>query len=142
MAKFKIVRPDSLEFVKGRDLAPSDVEAKAPDPELDQTYVKNYHPGAEDELQLFEVRVDPGAAISSHAHAHDEIMMVLEGEMHFGSQVCTPGTTVYIPGHTLYSWSAGPEGLRFLNFRGAADYTYITKADLVGSRKERSPAAQ
>jgi hypothetical protein len=61
--------------------------------------------------------------------------MVIEGEMHFGNRVCTPGTTVYIPGRSLYAWSAGPDGLRFLNFRGGGDYTYITKEDLVASRK-------
>ena len=82
-----------------------------------------HHPGSPDELQLFEVVFPPDTEITPHAHDEDEIVYVLEGELHLGARVLTPGMSVYIPGRTLYGFRAGPEGLRFLNFRPREDLT-------------------
>jgi uncharacterized cupin superfamily protein len=91
-------------------------------------------PGSEDELQLFEIRVQPNVTAAAHAHAEDEIIYVVSGELTFGSQVLTAGHSVYIPGMTLYSFRSGPEGTHFLNFRGRQDLTYFRKSEFLEMR--------
>lgn len=96
-----------------------------------------HHPGSESELQLFTVRLPPGDGFDSHAHRTDEIIYVLEGELHFGAQVIPAGSSVYVPADTLYAFKAGPNGLTFLNFRAVRDDTFITKAQFVAERAAR-----
>lgn len=95
-----------------------------------------YHPGSETDLQMFEVRVPPDERIDQHAHLHDEIIYVLSGEMHLGSQRLKPGMSAYIRGDTLYGFRAGPEGLRFLNFRAAKDLSYFSKDAYMARRAQ------
>ena len=104
------------------------------------TAVRVFHPGGPEELQLFEVNVEPNGVIDQHAHQENEIIFVLEGELHLGRRVLTPGYSVQIPGLTLYTFRAGPDGLRFLNFRARQDATYISKAELMAMRQEVSTA--
>jgi hypothetical protein len=104
------------------------------------TAVRVFHPGGPDTLQLFEVNVEPDGVIEQHAHQEDEIIFVLEGELHLGRRVLSPGCSVHIPGLTLYTFRAGPNGLRFLNFRGRQDTTYITKDEIMAMRREMSTA--
>ena len=92
------------------------------------------HHGAPGKLQLFDLRLEPGLEISTHAHADDEIIAVMEGELHFVRRVCGAGSSFFIPGNTLYGFRAGSEGCRYLNFRASADTTFFTKEDFVGSR--------
>jgi quercetin dioxygenase-like cupin family protein len=96
-----------------------------------------HHPGSDDELQLFEVRFPPETEITPHAHDEDEIIYVLDGELHLGARTLLPGMSVYIPGRTLYGFRAGSEGVRFLNFRPREDLTRLTIDDL----RARSPEA-
>src|SRR5262249_59718587 len=88
------------------------------------------HPGGPDALQMFEVEMEPNHGPHPHAHAEDEIMFVLEGEMHFGRRVLTPGASAYIPAYTLYSFRAGPNCLRFLNFRARTASPFFTTEEL------------
>ena len=104
------------------------------------TAVRVFHPGGPEELQLFEVNVEPNGVIDQHAHQENEIIFVLQGEVHRGCRVPTPGYSVQIPGLTLYTFRAGPDGLRFLNFRARQDATYISKAELMAMRQEVSAA--
>lgn len=99
-----------------------------------------HHPGGDADLQMFEVRVPPGYTVESHAHDEDEIVFVLDGEMVLGARVLTAGSSVKIPGKTLYSFSAGSEGLRFLNFRGRRDITFHTKEQFMAQRKANATA--
>jgi hypothetical protein len=80
------------------------------------------------------VRCDPDQQFNSHAHEEDEIMFVLEGELHIGRRVLPYGSAIFIPAHTLYAFRSGPTGLTFLNFRPRADGTYITRAELAAPR--------
>jgi mannose-6-phosphate isomerase-like protein (cupin superfamily) len=100
-----------------------------------------HHSGKGTELQLLEVRVQPDEVIEAHAHANDEIIWVLEGELKLGARVLGPGESVYIPGWTLYGLQAGPAGLRFLNFRARNDVTYITKEQFVAERASQRGTA-
>jgi quercetin dioxygenase-like cupin family protein len=89
-----------------------------------------HHVGSATELQLFEVQIEADDRFQPHAHEHDEIIFVLEGELRLGNRVVAPGSSVYIPARTLYTLSAGPEGVRFLNFRAAQDLSYLRAEDL------------
>jgi hypothetical protein len=93
------------------------------------------HPGSSDELQLLEVRVNPNEHVEVHAHKEAEVMYVLSGSMSFGSQQLRPGDSVSITGLTLYTFTAGPEGVRFINFRPREDNTFYTSEQLAEYQK-------
>jgi hypothetical protein len=52
-----------------------------------------------------------------HSHSEDEIIFVVDGEMRLGNKPAGPGTALAISADTLYSFSPGPNGLSFINFR-------------------------
>jgi hypothetical protein len=54
-----------------------------------------------------------------HSHSEDEIIFVIDGEMRLGTKPAGPGTALAIAADTLYSFSPGPGGLSFINFRAA-----------------------
>ncbi len=103
-------------------------ESPIPTSELAATAVRVHHPGREG-LQLFELRLDPGTRGESHAHIEDEIIVVVEGELRFGARTLGAGSSVMVPGGTLYAFVAGPDGCTFLNFRPRADSSYIPKSE-------------
>jgi hypothetical protein len=92
------------------------------------------HKGGETELQLYEVRLEPNQRVDTHAHAEDEILFVVSGSMRFGSQVLTAGSSVSIPGMTLYTFESGPDGLQFLNFRPRHDVSHFTRSQFMEMR--------
>lgn len=110
-----------VEVFSGRD-------TKVPGAELARTSVRVHH-SSEGGLQLFELRLEPGTQGESHAHVEDEIIVVVEGELRFGAHVLGAGSSVMVPGGTLYGFEAGADGCRFLNFRPRADGSYIPKAE-------------
>lgn len=57
------------------------------------------------------------AARGVHSHSEDEIIVVLAGSMRLGNKLVGPGTALAIAADTLYSFTPGPEGLSFVNFR-------------------------
>ena len=86
--------------------------------------------------QLFELRVPAGVATAAHAHVEDEIMYVLEGAAVFGRRSFPAGSAIHIPGGTPYAFRAGPEGLRFLNFRPCRDQSFVPVAELVSRARD------
>jgi quercetin dioxygenase-like cupin family protein len=98
-----------------------------------------HHAGGPDSPQLFEVKYPPNQKITAHAHTTDEIIVMMEGEIHFGKQVYGIGSSVFIPMMTLYSFQAGPDGLTYLNFRPIGGAKFISRDEFVASRGERSP---
>lgn len=59
------------------------------------------------------------AARGIHSHSEDEIIFVTAGAMRLGARLVGPGTAIAIAADTLYGFTAGPEGLSFVNFRSA-----------------------
>ena len=112
-----------------------DQESPIPARELASTAVRVHHHGrlghGRTGLQLFELRLEPGTQGESHAHVEDEIIVVVEGELRFGARALRAGSSVMVPGGTLYAFTAGPEGCTFLNFRPRADSSYIPKSEFV-----------
>lgn len=52
-----------------------------------------------------------------HSHSEDEIIFVTAGRIRLGNRLFDKGTAIAIGADTLYSLSAGPEGMSFINFR-------------------------
>jgi hypothetical protein len=128
MAKIEFSSPDGEPFRRTGDFVPDDFAAKLSAGELDSE-VRFHHPGSADRLQMFEIRAPADAVFNAHSHDEDEIILVVEGELHAGSQVLGPGCSMYVTGGTVYAFRAGPEGLRFFNFRPRLDATYIPRAE-------------
>jgi quercetin dioxygenase-like cupin family protein len=93
-----------------------------------------HHAGDDVRSNLFEVHFEADARSAPHAHGSDEIIVVTEGEIHFGRRVFGPGSSVFIPKKTLYSFKAGPRGLTFLNFRPRRDTSIFTRDQLAAYR--------
>ena len=133
MAAIRFFDPAETAFMKAADVYPDALKRRLTGAEVAGTSVR-LHQGVPGKLQLFEIRLEPNLQISTHAHADDEIVAVVEGELHVGRRVCGPGSSFFIPGNTLYGFRAGPQGCRYLNFRAEADSTYFTKDDIVETR--------
>ena len=100
-----------------------------------------HHPGSPTEMQLFEVDFPPDHELETHAHGADEIIYVLEGSMVLGARELTAGSSVFIPGRTLYNLKAGPNGLRFINFRATQDLIYLKAEQFMAQRGATPDAA-
>lgn len=126
-----------IEFSHSRNIAFRRVADFAPDSFLGilseeerQTEVRTHFPGTQDRLFLMEIKDVPNTQSTHHAHERDEIFFILEGEMHFGSRVCSAGDSVQILGGTLYTFRTGPEGCRYLKFTATADNSFIPRDQL------------
>ena len=128
MSKVRTHQATDLEWNKIRA---SGVDDRVPgyfsETELEST-VTYHERGSDDELQLIEIDYLPNAAINVHAHDEDEIIYIVKGEMRLGTRVLGEGSSVFIKGRAFYSFQAGPEGLRMLNFRPKADFTLHLKS--------------
>ncbi len=69
---------------------------------------------------------------SSHRHSQDELIRVLDGELHFGPVVAGAGMTAAIPANRRYAFRASAP-FSFLNYR--AGPSSITKSDGVAVRE-------
>jgi hypothetical protein len=55
--------------------------------------------------------------VGVHSHSEDEIIFITSGQIRLGRKLFPEGTAIAIPGDTLYSFTAGPDGMAFVNFR-------------------------
>lgn len=85
-------------------------------------------------------------AAGVHSHTEDEIIFVTGGQIRLGAKLYGPGTAVAIAGNTLYGFTAGPEGLSFVNFRAGrpGDISFADGRAMseTGYWRERVPAPQ
>lgn len=133
MGTVRIVEAESIDWQPVHEAVAPEVAERMSQAERDGD-VRIFHPGAGGGLQLFEAHIDPDQEVSLHAHAKDEIIYVLEGELLIGRKRLGPGASVFVGGQTLYGFKAGPEGVRFLNFRGEANTSFITREEYMESR--------
>lgn len=137
MANVRVRTRKDEDYQLMRSMVPDDQLWKYGDKELDSR-IRFIEPGDDSHLQLFEVDYVADAEIDIHAHEEDEIIYIVDGEMHAGARVLGPGSTLFVKGNTLYSFKAGPKGLRMLNFRPRADLTFITAEEFRASKKKRA----
>jgi quercetin dioxygenase-like cupin family protein len=134
MAKIEFRPAGTVPWTRSTDGGRDDSRGDRIEVDDDGAGARMYHPGAEGELQAFEVRLGPNQSIDAHAHRLDEVIYVVAGSMHFGAQVLEPGSTAYIPANTLYGFRAGPDGLRFVNFRAGSGAGHIPKDEFLTNR--------
>jgi hypothetical protein len=78
------------------------------------------------------INLPPGHPIAPHHHNEDEIRYVVKGSMVMDGQTYGPGTVYYTEQDTDYSFTAGPQGLRYLAcFSGPIYYQYAGKEEWV-----------
>lgn len=52
-----------------------------------------------------------------HRHSESEVIFIADGTIRLGQKLFGPGTAIAIAAGTMYSFTPGPQGLSFLNFR-------------------------
>ena len=77
---------------------------------------------------LYINSVTPGAVAAPHSHTMDEIIFIVEGELLLGDRTCGPGTVIFMEHGTVYTFTAGENGARFLNIRsGLAELQWVDR---------------
>jgi hypothetical protein len=66
---------------------------------------------------LVSTRYAPNAAVGLHCHDAAQIILVVEGELRQGNRVVKEGQGYYTPAGSFYGFTAGPQGVRTLEFR-------------------------
>ena len=89
-----------------------------------------HHTGDDGLPQCFEIVCPAGYQGRPHAHEANEVIYVLSGELRVEGETLGPGASISIPGRTLYRLDAGPDGVRYLNFRPTRDMSLLTEVDL------------
>ena len=59
----------------------------------------------------------PGFVSQPHSHDQDEVIYVVEGMLTLDDQECGPGTLIFNEKDTVYGFTVGDQGVRFLNIR-------------------------
>ena len=134
MGKVKVVEADSIPWQLVADAVAPEVAARMSRAERDAD-VRIMHSNV-DGLQLFEARIAANEEIALHAHAADEIIYILEGELLIGRKRLGPGASVFVAGDTLYSFRSGVAGVRFLNFRGRSNTSFVTREEYLAARAQ------
>ena len=66
---------------------------------------------------------ESGMGPPPHSHDWDEAFFVLKGSVEITcdgkTEMCTPGTLVFVPGGTIHSFRYGPDGGEMLEVTGA-----------------------
>ncbi|MDB5423624.1 MAG: hypothetical protein JWQ29_1040 [Phenylobacterium sp.] len=71
---------------------------------------------------LHRTRGDGGRFTAPHHHTEDEIICVVQGELELGTRRIVTGGAAGVGKHLVYSFTAGEDGLTFVNFRQADPY--------------------
>jgi hypothetical protein len=81
-----------------------------------------------------------------HCHTEDEVIFVVAGNIQLGPKLYGPGTAVGIAANTYYSFTPGPAGLKFINFRPGLPSEIRMRSgftmDEIAYWKDRLPAPQ
>jgi quercetin dioxygenase-like cupin family protein len=64
-----------------------------------------------------------------HWHDSDQIIYVLEGVLRHGNKVMHPGEGYYTKAGATYSFTAGPAGVKFLEFRPVTNFRTVMVED-------------
>jgi quercetin dioxygenase-like cupin family protein len=72
---------------------------------------------AETGCSLQAVRYPPGGTVALHRHDVPQVVFVVEGELRQGNRVFKAGSGYYTPANQAYTITAGPEGVKVIEFR-------------------------
>jgi hypothetical protein len=71
----------------------------------------------------------PNFSLPRHWHDCDQIVFVLEGSMSTGNRKLRPGEGYYTRAGATYSFTAGPRGVRFMEFRPVTNFRTVFVED-------------
>lgn len=64
----------------------------------------------------------PNYTLPRHSHSADCLYFVVFGEARLGNRTIPAGAGFFVPAGAPYAYSAGPEGIQILEFRGATSF--------------------
>jgi hypothetical protein len=64
----------------------------------------------------------PGFVLPRHSHSSDCLYFVHRGEVRMGNTVVAAGDGFFLPADAPYAYTAGPDGVEILEFRGACSF--------------------
>lgn len=131
-ARVRIRDSASGQWSTFEELTPPDMRDTFTQREILQSTLFVHAEGDATSPQLTEVRYLPNVAIPLHAHDVDEIMYIAGGELRLGGRVLGVGSSLFVGNNTLYSFTAGPEGVHLLVFRPRYDMTLISETEFRG----------
>lgn len=73
-------------------------------------------------MSLVWSRFEPGFPLPRHSHSADCVYYVLKGEARMGSRTIPAGAGFFVPEDAPYAYTAGPEGIEILEFRGVSTF--------------------
>jgi hypothetical protein len=79
------------------------------------------------DVWLHENQFSPGEVTAIHSHSADEVIVVKAGSAKLGNKLYGPGSVLAVAANAKYGFTAGPDGLSFLNYR--AGPSFYTSAD-------------
>lgn len=79
----------------------------------------------EDGLSLGAYWFEPDFVMPRHHHDTDQIVLVVEGELHQGKRVLKPGSGYFTKAGVPYTFRAGPQGCRILEFRDVTMFSTV-----------------
>lgn len=68
-------------------------------------------------FSLVVVEFAPGYILARHSHTTDCLYYVVAGSVQMGKRELGPGDGFFVPADHPYAYSAGPEGVKLLEFR-------------------------
>jgi quercetin dioxygenase-like cupin family protein len=71
----------------------------------------------------------PNFSFPRHHHDSDQIVLVVEGSMSLGNKVLNPGAGYFTRAGATYSFTAGPAGVRILEFRPVSNFRTVIVED-------------
>jgi mannose-6-phosphate isomerase-like protein (cupin superfamily) len=124
MAKVRITTPEQMPWQQSDQRVVSELSNVIMSDGGPASAYKIREPGSDTDPQLVELRFHAGEVVELHCHDEPEIMYILSGSMVLGNRTVGPGTCIYVDGGVFYGFSAGPEGVHFLNFRSHIDNSF------------------
>ena len=78
---------------------------------------------------LFYIKRNEEYVSGGHSHSQNELVHVLDGELHVGRRSIGVGETMAIEADFRYAFRAGPQGITFLNYRNDVSRQSIKRGD-------------
>ena len=82
-----------------------------------------------DGISLGVYTFPPNFSFPRHWHDCDQIVFVLEGSVSTGNKQLRPGEGYYTRAGATYSFTAGPRGVRFMEFRPVTNFRTVFVED-------------
>lgn len=76
----------------------------------------------DDGMSLVWSRFAPGYPLPRHSHSADCLYYVTKGEARVGNRTVPAGEGFFVPADAPYAYTAGPEGIEILEFRGVSQF--------------------